>query len=114
MVTNQDFWNNGNCPVVATLEKIGGRWKSIILFQLTSGTRRFGEIAVRIPNISRKVLTEQLRELEKDGLIVREEFRETPPRVQYTLTDKGESLSPIFDQMAVWGKQNLSPDTATA
>ncbi|WP_290845232.1 helix-turn-helix domain-containing protein [Flavobacterium sp.] len=112
MVTNEVF-GGGNCPVVATLEKIGGRWKSIILFQLTYGTRRFGEIAVRIPSISRKVLTEQLRELEKDGLIFRQEFRETPPRVEYTLTEMGVSLSPIFDQMAVWGKTNLFRERVT-
>lgn len=94
-------------PVIATLALIGGRWKGIILYQLTFGTRRFGEIAVRIPNISRKVLTEQLKELEKDGLISREQFKEIPPRVEYSLTDLGKSLSPVFDEMADWGRKHL-------
>ncbi|MDR3712067.1 MAG: winged helix-turn-helix transcriptional regulator [Puia sp.] len=94
-------------PVIATLELIGGRWKGVILFQLTFGTRRFGEIAVRIPSISRKVLTEQLKELEKDGLIVREKFKEIPQRVEYSLSDLGKSLSPVFDEMADWGRKHL-------
>ncbi len=93
-------------PVIATLELIGGRWKGIILYQLTFGTRRFGELAARIP-ISRKVLAEQLKELEKDGLILREQFSEIPPRVEYSLTDLGNSLSPVFDEMADWGRKNL-------
>jgi DNA-binding HxlR family transcriptional regulator len=94
-------------PVIATLGLIGGRWKGIILYQLTFGTRRFGEIAVRIPTISRKVLTEQLKELEKDGLVSRKKYNETPPRVEYSLTELGESLSPVFDEMADWGRKNL-------
>ena len=97
-----------NSPVIATLALIGGRWKGIILYHLTFGTRRFGEIAVRIPTISRKVLTEQLKELEKDGLILREQFNEIPPRVEYSLSDLGKSLAPVFDEMADWGRKNLS------
>lgn len=96
-----------NCPVTATLDKIGGKWRAHILYQLTSGTKRFGEIAVRIPGISRKVLTEQLKELEKDGLITRKQYKEIPPRVEYTLTPMGMSLSLIFDEMARWGKEHL-------
>jgi DNA-binding HxlR family transcriptional regulator len=90
------------CPVTATLEVIGGKWKPIILYLLLRGTKRFGEITVRIPSISRKVLTEQLKELEKDGLILREQFREIPRRVEYSVTDLGRSLSAVFDQMALW------------
>lgn len=96
-----------NCPVAATLGIIGGRWKTQILYQLAFGTKRFGEIAVRIPAISRKVLTEQLKELEKDGLVHREQYKEIPPRVEYSLTALGESLSPIFEQMAIWGNAHI-------
>ncbi len=95
------------CPMTATLEYIGGRWKCIILFYLTAGTRRFGEIAARIPAISRKVLTQQLKELESDGLIVRKQYNEIPPRVEYTLTDLGKSLSPVFKAMSTWGKTHV-------
>lgn len=94
------------CPVTATLQLIGGRWKTIILYCLTSGTKRFGEIAVRIPDISRKVLTEQLKELEADGLIGRVQFREIPPRVEYSLTDLGKSLSGVIHELELWGKEN--------
>ena len=93
-----------NCPISATLEYIGGRWKCVILYFLTKGTRRFGEIAARIPPISRKVLTQQLKELERDGLIYREEFKEIPPRVEYSLTPLGQSLSGVFKEMSSWGK----------
>jgi DNA-binding HxlR family transcriptional regulator len=108
MVTNvkQDVANQ-DCPITATLSLIGGRWKTLILYQLTTQTRRFGEICVRIPSISRKVLTEQLRELERDGLIVRKQFNETPPRVEYSLSEMGKALSPVFDEMAVWGLKNI-------
>jgi len=95
------------CPVTATLQLIGGRWKTIILYTLTAGTKRFGEIAVRIPNISRKVLTEQLKELEADGLILREQYKEIPPRVEYTLTEMGKSLSLVFRELEIWGTENV-------
>lgn len=96
-----------NCPITASIELIGGKWKTIILYSLLSGTRRFGEIAVRIPDISRKVLTEQLKELESDGLIVREQYKEIPPRVEYSLTDLGKSLSSVFRELEIWGTENL-------
>jgi len=95
------------CPVTATLQLIGGRWKTIILYSLSNGTKRFGEIAVRIPNISRKVLTEQLKELEEDGLILREQFKEIPPRVEYSLSDMGRSLSPVINELEKWGLENV-------
>ena len=96
-----------HCPVTATLELIGGKWKTIILYSLTTGTRRFGEIAVRIPDISRKVLTEQLKELEADGLILREQYKEIPPRVEYSLTDLGKSLSTVIRELEIWGMENV-------
>ena len=108
IVTNMaDVQQNLECPIAATLELIGGKWKPLILYFLTFGTRRFGEIAVRIPTVSRKVLTEQLKELEKDGLIVRKQFKEIPPRVEYSLSDLGKSLSSVFHEMSKWGKKNV-------
>jgi DNA-binding HxlR family transcriptional regulator len=101
------FNNDVECPIAATLEYIGGRWKAIILYYLSSGEKRFGQIAVRIPTISRKVLTQQLKELEKHRLITRKEYKEIPPRVEYSLTDLGKSLSSVFAEMAVWGKNNV-------
>jgi DNA-binding HxlR family transcriptional regulator len=95
------------CPVLATLELIGGRWKTLILFHLSASTRRFGEIAARIPHVSRKVLTEQLKELERDGLILRTAYREVPPRVEYSLTDLGRSLSPVIKAIEDWGKEHV-------
>lgn len=107
MVTKTSVDKCTDCPVRATIEIIGGKWKPIILYYLTFGTKRFGEIAVRIPTISRKVLTEQLKELEKDGLIVRKQYKEIPPRVEYSLTKLGKSLSSVFDEMAAWGRENV-------
>lgn len=95
-----------DCPVTATLQVIGGKWKPVILYVLSTGTKRFGELAVRIPTISRKVLTEQLRALEKDDLITRKQYPEIPPRVEYSLTPLGESLCPVFREMAIWGAEN--------
>jgi DNA-binding HxlR family transcriptional regulator len=77
------------------------------LYSLSNGTKRFGEIAVRIPDISRKVLTEQLKELEADGLILREQFKEIPPRVEYSLTDLGKSLSSVIRELEIWGMENV-------
>jgi len=96
---------NNPCPVTATITLIGGRWKPLILFNLSDHTRRFGEIAVRMPSISRKVLSEQLKELEVDGLIHREQFKEIPPRVEYSLTELGKSIRPLLIHMATWGQE---------
>ena len=98
---------HSGCPITAMLALVGGKWKPVILYFLMPKTRRFGEIAARIPTISRKVLSQQLKELEKDGLILRKQYREIPPRVEYRLTDLGKSLSPVFKEMAVWGKKNV-------
>ncbi|MCF0064720.1 helix-turn-helix transcriptional regulator [Dyadobacter chenwenxiniae] len=108
MVTKGNNQNDfKNCPITATMEVIGGKWKPLILYNLTLGTRRFGELSVRIPAISRKVLTEQLKELERDGLVIRQQFKEMPPRVEYSLTEKSNSLVAVFKEIAKWGNQNL-------
>jgi len=98
--------NHTECPAIETMALIGGRWKGTILHVLSKGARRFGEINVRIPAISRKVLTEQLRELETDGLVSRKQYKELPPRVEYTLTAFGKSLCPLLSYMAAW-KRNV-------
>jgi DNA-binding HxlR family transcriptional regulator len=95
------------CPVSAMLELIGGKWKPVILYCLRSDTRRFGEIAARIPAISRKVLTDQLKELEKDNLVIRKQFNEIPPRVEYSLTTLGKSMAPVLTEMAKWANENI-------
>lgn len=107
MVTNVGKGSEEKCPVAAMLQLIGGKWKPVILYCLRSDTRRFGEIAARIPSISRKVLTDQLKELERDNLIVRRQYNEIPPRVEYTLSELGKSMAPVFTAMEAWGMEHL-------
>lgn len=97
-----------NCPVEATLSVIGGKWKVMILFHLTdSGTHRFAELRRKIPGVSERMLTQQLRELERDGLLHREVYPEVPPKVEYSLTEYGETLRPICELMCDWGKKHI-------
>lgn len=91
------------CPVTATVRIVGGKWKPIILYMITHDVNRFGELLAIVEGISRKVLTEQLRELETDGIIYREVLREKPLKVAYGLTDKGQTLLPTLDRMCEWG-----------
>lgn len=95
-----------NCPVEVTLEAIGGKWKCVILWWLRRDTKRFGELKQLMPGITQKVLTQQLRELEEDGLIRRDVYREAPPRVEYSLTPYGETVRPITELMCEWGKNH--------
>ncbi|MGI2907068.1 winged helix-turn-helix transcriptional regulator [Tolypothrix sp. VBCCA 56010] len=95
---------NYSCPVEVTIEAIGGKWKCLILWWLRRDARRFGELKLLISNITQKVLTQQLRELEKEGLIYRESFPESPPRVEYALTPHGQTFTPITELMCEWGK----------
>lgn len=92
------------CPVETTLKMIGKKWKVIILRELLSGTKRFGELKTSVSGISQKVLTANLRQMEEDGLIFRKNYNEVPPRVDYTLTDVGYSLASVLDSMADWGE----------
>jgi len=87
------------CPVEFTLDRIGGKWKAVILWWLKGGNKRFGELMQLMPEISQKVLTSQLRELEADGLIDRQVFAESPPRVEYSLSAHGTTLKPIMELM---------------
>ena len=92
------------CPVETTLTLIGDKWKVLILRDLLTGTKRFGELKKSIGNVSQKVLTAQLRAMEENGLLIRTVYAEVPPRVEYTLTELGEILKPILDAMRNWGE----------
>lgn len=92
------------CPVETTLMLIGNKWKVLILRDLMLGTRRFGELKKSIGSVSQKVLTAQLRDMEDKGLVSRKVYAEVPPRVEYSLTDLGRSLSPILEAMQTWGE----------
>ena len=92
------------CPVETTLMLIGDKWKVLILRDLMPGTKRFGELKKSIGSVSQKVLTAQLRDLEEKGLVSRKVYAEVPPRVEYSLTELGKSLSPILDAMREWGE----------
>ena len=92
------------CPVEVTLMLISDRWKVLILRDLLGGTKRFGELKKSIGSISQKVLTSNLRSMEEDGLLTRKVYAEVPPRVEYTLTELGQSLHPVLDAMQSWGE----------
>lgn len=95
-----------DCPLTTAMNVIGGKWKVVILGHLFTGEKRFGELKKLIcGDITQKMLTQQLRELEDDGLIHREIYKEVPPRVEYSLTDFGKSLSPILQDLCVWGQK---------
>ncbi len=93
------------CPVETTLTLIGNKWKVLILRDLLSGTKRFGELKKSIGGVSQKVLTAQLRDMEDDGLVNRKIYAEVPPKVEYSLTDLGHSLKPILDALWNWGEE---------
>ena len=92
------------CPVEVTLTLISNKWKILIIRDLMEGTKRFGELKKSVTNISQKVLTSNLREMEENGLLTRKIYPEVPPRVEYTLTEIGYSLASLFDEMHKWGE----------
>ena len=96
------------CPVETTLTLIGDKWKVLILRDLLSGVKRFGELKRSVGSVSQKVLTAQLRDMEESGLIERKIYAEVPPRVEYSLTELGLSLKPILDAMYSWGEDYKS------
>jgi DNA-binding HxlR family transcriptional regulator len=95
-----------HCPVEATLGVVGGKWKALILFHLRDAVLRFGELRRKIPGVSERMLAQQLRELEEQGVVHREVYREVPPRVEYWLTDYGKTLRPLMGLMCEWGKKH--------
>lgn len=97
-----------DCPVEMTLQLIGDKWKVLIIRDLLTGTKRFGELKKSVGNISQKVLTSNLRAMEESGLLIRKVYAEVPPKVEYTLTDLGYSLKPILDSMFNWGTEYMA------
>lgn len=84
-----------------------GKWKCVILFHLLSGTARFNEIRRQVPDVTQRMLTKQLRELEADGLVIRKVYPQVPPKVEYSLSPLGQSLEPILSALRVWGDANI-------
>lgn len=92
-----------NCPAEITLAVIGGRWKTLLLYHLFQGVKRFSELQRATNGITQKMLTQQLREMERDGLVHREVYAEVPPKVEYSLTPLGQTLEPVVHAMCDWG-----------
>ena len=95
------------CPVEMLMNAIGGKYKPVILYHLMHGTKRFGELKRLVPDVSQRMLTQHLRELERDSLIHREVYREVPPRVEYSLTELGRTLQPLLLQMDAWAQAHM-------
>ncbi len=105
------------CPVEAALSRIGGKWKGVIVLRLLVRRRRFNELLRSLPGCTQRMLTNQLRELEADGIVHREVYREVPPRVEYSLTEMGRDLEPVIRTMCEWGQrhiQGVEPDFTRA
>jgi DNA-binding HxlR family transcriptional regulator len=100
------------CPMTAALNAIGGKWNMICLYWLDSGTRRFNELRRLMPDISHKVLTDTLRSLEQEGLISRTDYLEVPPRVEYRISDYGQSVRPLIEAVRIWGRAHLARITS--
>ncbi len=96
------------CSMELTLALIGGKWKSLILWRLGDNTLRFSELKKSLPQVTQKMLTQQLRELEEDGLVHRHVYTQVPPRVEYSLTQAGKSILPILNTMCEWGLQYIT------
>jgi DNA-binding HxlR family transcriptional regulator len=101
-----------NCPAEFTLARIGGRWKIPLIFHLLTGTKRFSELVRLLPGVTQKMLTQQLREMERDGLVRRKVFAQIPPKVEYSLTELGISLRPVVEIMCRWGEAHGQPRSA--
>lgn len=110
-MTQREIKIPSNCPAEIALKVINGRWKLPILIELFSGTKRFGELQRLLSGVTQKVLTQQLRELELDGIINRTVYPEIPPKVEYSLTALGESLKPLTEIMHDWGTNRWHHDS---
>ncbi len=97
------------CPVEAALDLIGGKWRSIILFRVLEETRRFNELRRLVPGMTQRMLTNQLRELERDGLIVRKVYAEVPPKVEYSISEFGRTLEPVLRALVQWAETHMLP-----
>ncbi len=97
-----------SCGIDATLAVVGGKWKASILWHLAQQTMRFSDLQRQFADTTRKMLTQQLRELETDGLVHREVYPQVPPKVEYSLTERGRSIYPILQQMCAWAKEHLT------
>lgn len=102
-----NFHGAAECPITATIEVIGGKWKPPIIWLLMKGPMRFGELSKTMPDMALKVLSRQLKELEADGIIVRKAYAEVPPRVEYSLSEKGESLREVMFLLSEWSRKHL-------
>lgn len=96
------------CPVTKCMEVIGGKWKTVIIYLIFIGINRFGKLQRSCEGISKQMLTKQLRELEKDGIISRKIFAEMPPRVEYSMTPRGKTLMPILESLKNWGLKEIT------
>ena len=94
-----------SCPVELSMSVIQGKWKALILWQLRNGTQRYSEIRKALPRITHKMLSQQLKELEADGVVHREVYPVVPPKVEYSLTQQGLTLMPLLEEMQLWGMQ---------
>ena len=94
------------CPVEAALEQISGKWKGLVIYHLLSETLRFSELKRRIGTVTQRSLTKQLRELEADGIVHRTVYPVVPPKVEYSLTEKGHRLTPVIEALYFWGRED--------
>jgi DNA-binding HxlR family transcriptional regulator len=97
-----------SCGLETSLDVVGGKWKVLILWPLHPEPRRFGELRREVKGISEKMLIQQLRELEADGIVARKDFHEVPPRVEYSLTELGVSLKTVLEPLCAWGEQHMA------
>jgi len=110
----RDIFDAPNCPVTATMGIIGGKWKLLIIHLINNDINRFGKLSMMLKEISRQMLTTQLRDLERDGVLARVIYPEIPPRVEYFLTPKGKALIPVLDALKDWGLDHAFPSNLEA